>query len=172
MQPAEWIGCGDFIPRTAPWEGHAHALSAQAAWLAAAMLLFAVHGAHTEPAAPFFARKTITITIGYSAGGSYDLYGRMIARHLGRHIPGAPTVIAQLLPKLFPFDPACVQSEHRAAIWRYCLYALHRDRNRAAEERHQDEAGNARQSRCGGGPTVGECFPCHSRRSNILLNLR
>src|SRR6266478_843899 len=98
MQPAEWIGCGDFIPRTAPWEGHAHALSAQAAWPAAAMLLFAVHGAHTEPAAPFFARKTITITIGHSAGGSYDLYGRMIARHLGRHIPGAPTVIAQNMP--------------------------------------------------------------------------
>ena len=45
-----------------------------------------------------FARKTITVIIGYTAGGSYDLYGRMIARHLGRHIPGAPTVIAQNMP--------------------------------------------------------------------------
>jgi tripartite-type tricarboxylate transporter receptor subunit TctC len=47
---------------------------------------------------PFFARKTITISIGYTAGGSYDLYGRMVARHLGRHIPGQPTIIAQNMP--------------------------------------------------------------------------
>lgn len=46
----------------------------------------------------FFARKTVTITIGYTAGGSYDLYGRMIARHLGRHVPGQPTVVAQNMP--------------------------------------------------------------------------
>jgi len=47
---------------------------------------------------PFFARKTITISIGYTAGGSYDLYGRLVARHLGRHIPGQPTVVAQNMP--------------------------------------------------------------------------
>lgn len=51
-----------------------------------------------QPVEQFFARKTVTITIGYTAGGSYDLYGRMIARHLGKHIPGAPTVIAQNMP--------------------------------------------------------------------------
>jgi tripartite-type tricarboxylate transporter receptor subunit TctC len=47
---------------------------------------------------PFFAHKTITISIGYTAGGSYDLYGRLVARHLGKHIPGAPTVVAQNMP--------------------------------------------------------------------------
>jgi tripartite-type tricarboxylate transporter receptor subunit TctC len=46
----------------------------------------------------FFARKTITISIGYTAGGSYDLYGRLVARHLGKHIPGQPTVVAQNMP--------------------------------------------------------------------------
>jgi len=46
----------------------------------------------------FFARKSITISIGYTAGGSYDLYGRLVARHLGRHIPGRPTVVAQNMP--------------------------------------------------------------------------
>src|SRR3954462_7367241 len=46
----------------------------------------------------FFARKTITISIGYTAGGSYDLYGRLVARHLGKHIPGNPTVVAQNMP--------------------------------------------------------------------------
>ena len=60
-----------------------------------ALLLAAGDGA-AQP--EFFARKTVTVIIGYTAGGSYDLYGRMIARHLGRHIPGSPTVIAQNMP--------------------------------------------------------------------------
>jgi tripartite-type tricarboxylate transporter receptor subunit TctC len=46
----------------------------------------------------FFARKAITIAIGYTAGGSYDLYGRLVARHLGKHIPGHPAVVAQNMP--------------------------------------------------------------------------
>jgi tripartite-type tricarboxylate transporter receptor subunit TctC len=54
--------------------------------------------ARSQPAEPFFARKTITISIGYTAGGSYDLYGRLIARHLGKHIAGNPTVVVQNMP--------------------------------------------------------------------------
>jgi len=46
---------------------------------------------------PFFARKTITISIGYTAGGSYDLYGRLVARHIGKHIPGRPNIVSQNL---------------------------------------------------------------------------
>lgn len=45
-----------------------------------------------------FARKTITIYIGNTAGGTYDLMGRLVARHLGRHLPGHPTVIAENMP--------------------------------------------------------------------------
>jgi tripartite-type tricarboxylate transporter receptor subunit TctC len=45
-----------------------------------------------------FARKTITVYIGNTAGGSYDLYGRMLARFLGKHLPGNPTVIATNMP--------------------------------------------------------------------------
>ena len=62
-----------------------------------ALLLAAGDGA-AQPVEQFFARKTVTVIIGYTAGGSYDLYGRMIARHLGKHIPGTPTVIAQNMP--------------------------------------------------------------------------
>ena len=51
--------------------------------------------AHAQQAEPFFARKTITISIGYTAGGSYDLYGRLVARHLGKHIPGQPNIVPQ-----------------------------------------------------------------------------
>jgi tripartite-type tricarboxylate transporter receptor subunit TctC len=66
--------------------------------LALAALLWAAGNAAAQPVEQFFARKTLTITIGYTAGGSYDLYGRMVARHLGRHIPGQPTIIAQNMP--------------------------------------------------------------------------
>ena len=65
---------------------------------AAALVLTAVDAAQAQPGEPFFARKTITISIGYTAGGSYDLYGRLAARHLGKHIPGQPTVVAQNMP--------------------------------------------------------------------------
>jgi len=61
-------------------------------------LLLVVGDGAAQPAEQFFARKTVTVTIGYTAGGSYDLYGRMIARHLGKHLPGMPTVIAQNMP--------------------------------------------------------------------------
>jgi tripartite-type tricarboxylate transporter receptor subunit TctC len=54
--------------------------------------------ARLRAAEPFFAHKTIAISIGYTAGGSYDLYGRLAARHIGRHIPGQPTVVAQNMP--------------------------------------------------------------------------
>jgi tripartite-type tricarboxylate transporter receptor subunit TctC len=36
--------------------------------------------------------------VGYTAGGSYDLYGRLISRHLGQHLPGRPTVVVQNMP--------------------------------------------------------------------------
>lgn len=45
-----------------------------------------------------FAKKTITVYIGNTAGGTYDLYGRLLARFLGRHIPGNPTVVAENMP--------------------------------------------------------------------------
>ena len=60
--------------------------------------LFLATGAQAQPADQFFARKTITINIGYTAGGSYDLYGRLVAKHLGKHIPGQPNVVAQNMP--------------------------------------------------------------------------
>jgi tripartite-type tricarboxylate transporter receptor subunit TctC len=46
----------------------------------------------------FYSGKTITVVVGYSAGGGYDLYSRALARHLGRYIPGSPTVLVQNMP--------------------------------------------------------------------------
>jgi tripartite-type tricarboxylate transporter receptor subunit TctC len=49
-------------------------------------------------AQPSFAGKTVTIIVGYKAGGGYDATARLIARHLPKHIPGKPTVIVQNMP--------------------------------------------------------------------------
>src|SRR6185369_9464796 len=46
----------------------------------------------------FYAGKQITIIVGAGPGGGYDLQARVAARHLGRHIPGNPTIIVQNIP--------------------------------------------------------------------------
>ena len=67
-----------------------HALAAMAFVLVASPALAQSEG--------LFAHKTITINIGNTSGGSYDLYGRMVARFLGRHLPGNPNVVATNMP--------------------------------------------------------------------------
>jgi tripartite-type tricarboxylate transporter receptor subunit TctC len=46
-------------------------------------------------AAPFYEGKSIKLIVGFSAGGGFDTYSRLIARHMGRHIPGNPTIIVE-----------------------------------------------------------------------------
>lgn len=46
----------------------------------------------------FYERRTINLYVGFNSGGGYDLYGRLLARHLGRHIPGQPRVVPQNMP--------------------------------------------------------------------------
>jgi tripartite-type tricarboxylate transporter receptor subunit TctC len=48
--------------------------------------------------ASFYKGKTITIVVGFTPGGGYDRYARILARHLGRFIDGNPTVIVQNMP--------------------------------------------------------------------------
>ena len=52
--------------------------------------------AHTP--AEFYKGRNIFITVGYSPGGGYDLYARLLAQHWGRHIPGNPTLVPQNMP--------------------------------------------------------------------------
>src|SRR5262245_16359310 len=49
--------------------------------------------AAAQPPAEFYKGKQVSIYIGFSAGGTYDLYARALARHIGRHIPGNPSVV-------------------------------------------------------------------------------
>jgi tripartite-type tricarboxylate transporter receptor subunit TctC len=62
--------------------------------LAVALLLVSPSQAQqNQGAAPFYRGKLVSLYIGFSVGGGYDIYGRLVARHLGKHLPGNPTVI-------------------------------------------------------------------------------
>lgn len=65
-----------------------------AAALAAVLL---THGA-TSASEEFYAGKTVSLVIGTPVGGGYDTSGRIAARHLGRHIPGNPSIVPKNMP--------------------------------------------------------------------------
>ena len=52
-------------------------------------------GAQAQSVADFYKGKNVTVIVGYTAGGGYDLYARALARHMGRHLPGNPNFIVQ-----------------------------------------------------------------------------
>jgi len=54
--------------------------------------------AAADPVADFYRGKSLTMIIATSPGGDYDIRARLVARHLGRHIPGEPTIIARNMP--------------------------------------------------------------------------
>jgi len=54
--------------------------------------------ATAQSVAEFYGGKQISLLVGASAGGGYDALGRLTARHLGKHIPGHPTIVVQNMP--------------------------------------------------------------------------
>ena len=65
--------------------------------IAAAILLWAAPAA-AQPVADFYRGKTLRMLIGYGPGGGYDIYGRLVAEFLPRHLPGNPTIVTQNMP--------------------------------------------------------------------------
>src|SRR5947199_8512460 len=65
--------------------------------MAAAVFLSAVP-AQADPIEDFYRGKTLRMLIGYGPGGGYDIYGRLVAEFLPRHLPGNPRIIAQNMP--------------------------------------------------------------------------
>jgi tripartite-type tricarboxylate transporter receptor subunit TctC len=63
-------------------------IAAAALWLATL-----TPAAAAQTPADFYKGKSVELYIGYSVGGAYDLYARYLARHMGKHIPGNPTVV-------------------------------------------------------------------------------
>jgi tripartite-type tricarboxylate transporter receptor subunit TctC len=73
------------------------------AWLALACAQGFVNDAQAQEAveeavADFYRGKTITLSVGVSPGGGYDLHARTLARHIGRHIPGNPNIVVKNVP--------------------------------------------------------------------------
>ncbi len=67
----------------------------------AAMLLACAVGAinaQAQSVEDFYRGRTLNLVVGYSVGGGYDIHGRLLARHLGKHIPGNPGIIVQNMP--------------------------------------------------------------------------
>src|ERR1700758_477830 len=73
-------------PQRSRW----HALA-----VAACALIIA---ASSASAADFYAGKTIEFDVGADVGGGYDIYARTLARHMGAHIPGNPTIVVKNMP--------------------------------------------------------------------------
>ena len=69
-------------------------------FMAPLLALWMVLGAQSSQAAEsnYFQGKTIRVIVGSSAGGGYDLWARLMAQHIGRHIPGNPAVLVQNMP--------------------------------------------------------------------------
>jgi tripartite-type tricarboxylate transporter receptor subunit TctC len=65
-----------------------------AAVIGLALLETSAHGTTHE----FYNGKAVRIVVGYAPGGGYDFYARVIARHIGKHIPGNPTSIVENMP--------------------------------------------------------------------------
>jgi tripartite-type tricarboxylate transporter receptor subunit TctC len=62
------------------------------------MVAAACDGAAADSVADFYRGKTVTMVVGSEAGGGYDIYARLLARHLGRYIPGNPSFVVQNRP--------------------------------------------------------------------------
>ena len=59
------------------------------------LLFLLIWSSEGRAQSPFYAGKTITVVAGVSAGSAYDLYARLMAQHMGKHIPG--NVLAHVL---------------------------------------------------------------------------
>lgn len=58
----------------------------------------ATSSVRADEVAAFYRDRTVSVIIGYSVGGGYDTYARLLAKHMGHHIPGNPTLVPQNMP--------------------------------------------------------------------------
>lgn len=68
------------------------------ALVAVSLIALAMAAQKAQSASSFYEGKTIRLIVGASAGGGYDTYSRVIARHLGKHIAGNPTLVVENMP--------------------------------------------------------------------------
>src|SRR6516165_12328193 len=61
-------------------------------------IVLAAAAASAQTPEQFYRGKSVDLVIGYPTGGSNDFYSRLLARHLGKHIPGNPNVVPRNTP--------------------------------------------------------------------------
>jgi len=101
-----WLGAAAGFGVAADGEGiqmmvrlmKSRAIGALVISAAAAGATFSPAPALAQSVADFYAGKTINVLIGFSAGGGYDTYARLVARYMGRFIPGNPKLVPQNMP--------------------------------------------------------------------------
>jgi tripartite-type tricarboxylate transporter receptor subunit TctC len=63
-----------------------------------AQLILAACPSEARSNGDFYRGKQLSLLVGYGVGGGYDAYGRLVARHIGRYVPGQPAVVVQNMP--------------------------------------------------------------------------
>lgn len=66
--------------------------------LAVPSTVLGASGAAADAVADYFSGKRLTLVVSYGAGGSYGLYGRLVADHIGKYLPGHPSLVVQYMP--------------------------------------------------------------------------
>ncbi|HTV36937.1 MAG TPA: hypothetical protein VMF12_10960 [Xanthobacteraceae bacterium] len=87
--------------------------------MGAALLVMASASAAAAPVGDFYKGKTVTLLVGGSAGGGYDTLARAIARYIGAHIPGNPSIVVQDMPGaggLVAMDYLFHNAEHDGSV--------------------------------------------------------
>jgi tripartite-type tricarboxylate transporter receptor subunit TctC len=80
------------------WNNGSKGITVKLRTLIAAALASLLLGSAGHSQESFYKGRTLTLVVGYSVGGGYDQYARLLARHLGRHVLGNPNVIVQNMP--------------------------------------------------------------------------
>jgi len=70
----------------------------QSAAVVIAAVALAAQLAQAQSVAEFYSGKRITVTVGYGPGGGYDVFARLLARHMGKYVPGNPQMVVQNMP--------------------------------------------------------------------------
>src|SRR4051812_16933963 len=62
------------------------------------VLLAGTNSGAAQSVEEFYRGRQITLDVGFNPGGAYDVYARIIARHLPKHIPGTPSIVVKNMP--------------------------------------------------------------------------
>jgi tripartite-type tricarboxylate transporter receptor subunit TctC len=89
---------GTALRDLSPRAGRGGARGSVTPYIALAALLIASAPSPAAAQSNPFAGKNVTMVIGFGAGGGYDLWGRTVGQHIGKHLPGKPSVVPQNMP--------------------------------------------------------------------------